>query len=311
MAEILFKRPSGGESVIISMDCTIEEIHMTSAAVTEYAVEKGANISDHVRAENDRLIMDVMISNTPITDKRSRAPAEGQAPQHSHMDGAVGERTPASLESFVQSSPRRRSGDPIMVNPGRAPQTLRGVGSAIQLSTFAVGVGSPALAGLNILGSIQVPGTPPEFQAQAEEQQRTIPVSPEVLQFATKFDRVRGVYEELRAIQRTGTVVTIITSLRQYDTMVIERVTAPRTAAVGHALRFTIEAKQVRIGTTQTVSLTDPVQPRDKAKANKGNKATVPANAAEEKKTNASTLQLMSTDGILGGAKKRLASLGF
>src|SRR4051812_18826374 len=37
-----------------------------TASVTEHAVEKGANVSDHIRNEAERITLQVVISNTPV-----------------------------------------------------------------------------------------------------------------------------------------------------------------------------------------------------------------------------------------------------
>lgn len=86
MAEISFTRENG-EAVVISIDATIEEVHSAAASVTEFAVEKGVAISDHVRAENAFISMEIVISNTPIRDQGTL----------SHTDGAAGLIQPVEL----------------------------------------------------------------------------------------------------------------------------------------------------------------------------------------------------------------------
>lgn len=47
-------------------DAVMTEQHEFTAEITEHAVEKGANITDHVRKNLDRLVLEVLVTNTPI-----------------------------------------------------------------------------------------------------------------------------------------------------------------------------------------------------------------------------------------------------
>lgn len=67
-----------GSTSSISFDAVVREVHREAAAVTEHAVEDGANVADHVRPELDRLTLEVYVSNTPLR-------AHGD-----HMSGATG-----------------------------------------------------------------------------------------------------------------------------------------------------------------------------------------------------------------------------
>lgn len=57
---------AGGSLVLIEFDATIREEHTGVTTVTEYHVERGADVADHARPENDRITCDVVVSNTPI-----------------------------------------------------------------------------------------------------------------------------------------------------------------------------------------------------------------------------------------------------
>ena len=51
---------------IITFDCTVRVLHNGTAVVTEKPVDEGANISDHIRAENRRVTLEVEVTNTPV-----------------------------------------------------------------------------------------------------------------------------------------------------------------------------------------------------------------------------------------------------
>jgi len=243
VAEILFERP-GGEMAMISIDATVEETHGSSALITEHAVEVGSNVTDHIRPENDKLSLLFMISNTPINVPGS------------HMDGATGDIQPLNI--FLQQAPRRADGNPIQV--------------------------TPFVPGRFIAFGARIPPTPerPIFEPQ--------PLLPgdiagedgvSVLQFSQEFDRVRAVYDELRGIIGTGTLVTIITSLRSYENMALANLTTPRDAEHGNAVEFAADAVQVKIVSTETVAAPDPVESRADPSGGRGGQGTEDTDEAE------------------------------
>ena len=68
-----------GSIALIWFDATIREDHHASAIVTELPVEKGVNVSDHVRIELKRFTVDAVVTNSPIVVPKS------------NLDGATGE----------------------------------------------------------------------------------------------------------------------------------------------------------------------------------------------------------------------------
>lgn len=69
---------SGGKLRTIVFDGHLREQHDGSAQVTEHAVEKGSPVADHIRTAPDRLTIDAVVTNTPITIPES------------NLDGASG-----------------------------------------------------------------------------------------------------------------------------------------------------------------------------------------------------------------------------
>jgi hypothetical protein len=66
----------GGSTKEIEFDAVVRETHSTGAQVTDHFVEKGINVADHVRPNAERLAVEAMVTNTPIT------------PKSTHMRGA-------------------------------------------------------------------------------------------------------------------------------------------------------------------------------------------------------------------------------
>lgn len=55
------------DDVVVTLHAVRTETHDLSNTVTDHPVEEGFNVSDHSRPEPDRVTMDCVISNTPIT----------------------------------------------------------------------------------------------------------------------------------------------------------------------------------------------------------------------------------------------------
>ena len=63
----------------IVMDAVITETHTLENTITEHPVEKGADVSDHIRPQPDQVTMQCVISNTPLsTAQQSRAVRLGE-----------------------------------------------------------------------------------------------------------------------------------------------------------------------------------------------------------------------------------------
>lgn len=89
-----------------------------------------------------------------------------------------------------------------------------------------------------------------------------------------EFDRVATVYDELRRLARTGTIVTVHTSIRSYESMLISDVGAPRTPDSGEAVTFNVGFREFSVVTSDVAQIPAPVNTRDKTKRGRGPKAT-------------------------------------
>lgn len=52
---------------VIKFDAVTQETHTLKNQITDHPVEKGANVTDHVRADLDTITLEVFVSNQPIT----------------------------------------------------------------------------------------------------------------------------------------------------------------------------------------------------------------------------------------------------
>lgn len=262
-----------GIDAIISADACISENHVATSVVSQNAVDRKSNVTDHVREENDSITLDLMFSNTPI-----RQPLDGLT------GGATG--SVQELRYSVSQRVRARVGPPVLVDPGLPPQRLRSVAGPLIASTELTSDVGPFPTGtaFNLLANVSAPGSPPRWEPSREEESSSV-VTAQTFQFSGAFDRARLVYEELLYIRRNKILVRIDTSLRTYENMVLQGINPTRDALTGNVLRVTVDAVQVRIVNSDTVQITQPLQTRGQKTKNKGTAFAVEANEVEAEKS--------------------------
>lgn len=221
---------AGGALVAIDFDGAIRENHVATSTITEHAVEKGANVSDHVRPDLKKFTVDAIVTNTPISAPTSNA------------SGVKGDVRGKALTIPITQRPftTKELTFPERVN---LPIGIPGVGAA--------------LAGL---GALDTTGTR-KISTLDRSADATRTVNASVLQFDGEFDRVGDVFHELDTLRETATIVTVVTTLRIYENMVIQSISAPRTAADGSAITFALNFQEIRFAETRTVKA-----PADKKK---------------------------------------------
>ena len=103
---------------------------------------------------------------------------------------------------------------------------------------------------------------------------RTFSATP--LRFTTPFNRVEGVYQALREIVTSRTLVTVVTRLQVYDSVALTNLRTDRTGALGRdVLEFHATGRVLRVVNSQQVKLPRPVSPRGLPTKSAGNQATV------------------------------------
>lgn len=95
-----------------------------------------------------------------------------------------------------------------------------------------------------------------------------------VLTFSNAFDRVKEVHRVLVAVKRAKQVVSLDTSLAQYDNCIITKIGAPRKAEEGNAITFALELEPIRFADSQLVDTPAPSQARGHGRSNRGASAT-------------------------------------
>lgn len=180
---ILFK-PTRSRIWSIDLDVSVSEQHQGDVDVTDHPVEKGFNVTDHVRAKPETITIDGFVSNTPTYFPEK---SNVRVNQDGTFTGETIARTATQGVAFTDKSNRKYTWE-----------------------TNAEGDGSRG--------------------AQA--------------------------YKTLKTIKDSGSIITISTSLRTYENMVMTSLSVPRVADNGNGLRFTASFKQIRVVNSATDSTT-------------------------------------------------------
>lgn len=100
------------------------------------------------------------------------------------------------------------------------------------------------------------------------------------LKFDTPINRVQEVYDALEYLRLSGTTVSVLTTLKDYESMAIESIDTPRDAQRGSGFVATITLKHVRIVSTElTAAPSLPVKRRKR----RGGKSKKPAKTKNKK----------------------------
>lgn len=70
-------------------------------------------------------------------------------------------------------------------------------------------------------------------------------------------DRSTAVWGQILAMMNSKTLITVITHLRVYNNMIINRVRAPVNRTTGRSLRFTIDLREIIIATTEQATFSE------------------------------------------------------
>jgi hypothetical protein len=210
MLTVAWVEPSG-ESGFLTLDASLREQHTGNSVITDHPVEFGANVADHIRAEPDMLVVEGIVSNTPL-----RAPND-------HAGGAALESRDIAVE--IQSLDNRQK--------IRGAQRTLGDISPVPLP-FISGIPT-GLADQADIGRLV-------------EGRRAVAT---IKTFSEEFNRVGEVKDELRAIRVEGLICSVITELHEYENMALQSYEFPREAAQGDALYVTLTFKQISFGRTK------------------------------------------------------------
>jgi hypothetical protein len=124
--------------------------------------------------------------------------------------------------------------------------------------------------------------------------------SAQLLAFPDEFDAIRETYEALVELQKNAVLLEVLTPLRWYEDMILERVGAPRTAGNG-SVAFAMDLRQLRVVESGQVA-SPPVSqdPSGSPLAQKGSQGAKPPGAGEDEEQPASiAYNILSGQGLI------------
>lgn len=97
--------------------------------------------------------------------------------------------------------------------------------------------------------------------------------------------RAEDAYNTLRKIKETGRLVTVFTTLHEYTSMAIVRISVTRNAAKGDVVSMSLRLQQIRTATNVTIDLPTPSVARGQKTQDGGKKVLTEASAAVDEKS--------------------------
>ena len=89
MITLLLNKKKPGKIGVLELDATVHETHDYTNTLTEFPVEKGFNISDHVIRIPEKLTMEGFITNTPVPLSSNLKPLKGEDAQVNRVESAL------------------------------------------------------------------------------------------------------------------------------------------------------------------------------------------------------------------------------
>lgn len=102
-----------------------------------------------------------------------------------------------------------------------------------------------------------------------------------VLQFSGEVNRVKSVYDEIEAIIDNVRLVDLVGGLRDYDDMILENLSVPRSGKDGESITFTFDAKHITFAEIQTTAAPQKTHKRTKRGAKGAKEVKKPSKERE------------------------------
>lgn len=230
---------SSGTTNVLDVDVVMNVSDKRTAKLTDHVVEDGSVITDHVIIEPESIILELIVTQTPI----------------SGPDVAL---APLSVNTGVTQSALVPKTYPLVIPP----------------NSFVPGGFLLLSQGLRSVVSDLLGGVAPASQMQGSDFLPSIPSKGTIqtLQSATPQDRVVAAHDQLIAILDNALPVTISFKGKLYLDYLLTEVELHHQAGKFGAGSFRVSARAFRTVTGTNVNLPDPADFRAKPSVQKGNK---------------------------------------
>jgi len=262
----------------IWIDCSVRESHGMTAQCTQFPVEDGPNISDHVRTQPETLHIEGIVTNTPIEAPKSHAGSDVLMSTSYPLLDRDGRAILTTSDTF-KTYPIE--GEPV----AGWLSVLPFVGQVYDLSRAASDPRTPKK-------KLQMAVTEPQgIRNNMSMQALQMVVAPTITStplgpsdanaVGSSFDRVAAVAAALRDTYARRKAVQVVTAYRVYNNAVLVELTVTRDASSSaNALMFTAQCQMVNIvGVTYGSPV--PTQVRATPAKAKGTQNTQPTKPGE------------------------------
>jgi hypothetical protein len=236
----------GNVGRIFTFDAVTTETHMLVSQLASHPVESGVNIVDNVNQQSDELMLEGIVTETPLSAIRS-------------VQGA--KSYPLVLKSLALDLPKGKSYEQVSV-PIQWPAAS--VSSILSSGLFA----AP-------LTAFQAAFRPSKYNALIQDVDRSQSRQVLTLQATEDFDPVQDAFDSIRAAKEAAILITAHTPKHTYTNMIVTSVSMTRTPENGMAAMFSITLVNVRIVSSKIVKAPVPTEKRAVASVSKGNQPPV------------------------------------
>jgi hypothetical protein len=249
---------AAGASHSFYPDLVLTEKWDNGATCTEHPVEQGANVIDHVRVELIKCALTIFATNEPVGANNFSDPG---APQGVALTGPTPSPGvyPTSVQAAKWNSNLTARGIALAAGDLAATAAASAIGGEIG------GVaGAATILGAGLLEGLLLPGSASNVsQSIASTPTVAAQVSGvgTVMYFSETQDFVEATIQLLLYLKATTQIISMFGSKQSLPSMVIENVSYTREEATGTGAEITIDFKEMRFVTTQTVSVPLPSLP--------------------------------------------------
>lgn len=229
-----------GETITVVFDAVTGLSPDDPVTITDHPVEEGADVTDNARSQANRLSIEAVVSMVPN-------PKLDTDVALASIDLRVATRRPREKLKFALDIPA------VPVQFSESGLVQAGIG-AIKSAIF----GPPKATVLNT----------PGYQTEK--------VSAVAYTQSSPRNRVREMYDTLLKVKDDHSLITVLSSHRDYFDLMVERIGKPQTAADGTSAKFQIDLKRIRTVSSSTVVAPKPAEPRAQPVAKKGAQAPKP-----------------------------------
>lgn len=232
---LIYKDKTGIEHSVY-FDIVTSINHIGESQASEFPLEDGAPMTDHVINLPSNLTFTASVSNSPMKDNPG-------AKLTSFSDGTL---------TYPNINPSPAIYPPLQYPTASAP-TLASIGNNLNLAGGISAVASAIGLGPNL--------TPQPTSRSAPLTVPTIPNQPNTSgNFISETNRVQDMFNLLELIRTSNFLCEIITEEKTYSNMVLLTINSPRTVDTGNSLEFTVTAKQIRLVTLAQADVPVPAE---------------------------------------------------